>query len=106
MVSVCFDFQATGRSASEGRNELSICKIKLDSDLRRRIENTAQIPLEWQKCSDNLTPHSIKGKDSWQRVMKPINKIDTTVRCKYRDASFYPLKRIAERVVHMLQCRT
>ena len=74
---VCFDYN-DWKISVRGRNELSICKIKLDSDLRRRIK---RIPCKFLLNGKNVLTigsHSIKGQ-FLARVMKPINKMDTVL---------------------------
>lgn len=71
---VCFDYN-DWKISVRGRNELSICKIKIDSDLRRRIK---RIPRKFLLNGKNVLiigSHSIKGQ-FLAKVMKPINKLD------------------------------
>lgn len=71
---VCFDYN-DWKISVRGRNELSICKIKIDSDLRRRIK---RIPRKFLLNGKNVLiigSHSIKGQ-FLAKVMKPINKQD------------------------------
>lgn len=72
---VCFDYN-DWKISVRGRNELSICKIKLDSDLRRRIKKIPRKFLLNGKNVLTIGSHSIKGQ-FLTKVMKPINKIDT-----------------------------
>lgn len=61
---------------------LSICKIKIDSDLRRRIK---RIPRKFLLNGKNVLiigSHSIKGQ-FLAKVMKPINKFGPYFRYLY-----------------------
>ena len=71
---VCFDYN-DWKISVRGKNELSICKIKLDSDLRRKIK---KIPRKFILNGKNVLitgSHTIKG-NFLAKVMKPINKLD------------------------------
>lgn len=71
---VCFDYN-DWKISVRGRNELSICKIKIDSDLWRRIK---RIPRKFLLNGKNVLiigSHSIKGQ-FLAKVMKSINKLD------------------------------
>ena len=72
---VCFDYN-DWKISVRGKNELSICKIKLDSDLRRRIKKMPRKFLLNGKNVLIIGSHSIKGQ-FLAKVMKPINKMDT-----------------------------
>ena len=74
---VCFDYN-DWKISVRGRNELSICKIKLDSDLRRRIKKIPRKFLLNGKNVLTIGSHSIKGQ-LLAKVMKPINKMDTVL---------------------------
>ena len=74
---VCFDYN-DWKISVRGRNELSICKIKLDSDLRRRIKKIPRKFLLNGKNVLTIGSHSIKGQ-FLAKVMKPINKMDTVL---------------------------
>ena len=74
---VCFDYN-DWKISVRGRNELSICKIKLDSDFRRRIKKIPRKFLLNGKNVLTIGSHSIKGQ-LLSKVMKPINKMDTVL---------------------------
>ena len=74
---VCFDYN-DWKISVRGRNELSICKIKIDSDLRRRIKRIPRKFLLNGKNVLTIGSHSIKGQ-FLAKVMKPINKMDTVL---------------------------
>ena len=74
---VCFDYN-DWKISVRGRNELSICKIKLDSDLRRRIKKIPRKFLLNGKNVLTIGSHSIKGQ-LLAKVMKSINKMDTVL---------------------------
>ena len=74
---VCFDYN-DWKISVRGRNELSICKIKLDSDFRRRIKKIPRKFLLNGKNVLTIGSHSIKGQ-FLAKVMKPINKMDTVL---------------------------
>ena len=74
---VCFDYN-DWKISVRGRNALSICKIKLDSDLRRRIKRIPRKFLLNGKNVLTIGSHSIKGQ-FLAKVMKPINKMDTVL---------------------------